>query len=173
MAVTSILTLPGQPTAGSSRLVPLNGDGFTSPKSLYEVQVTLTGDATGNQNTITINLDPRYVSLIARIEMVNLGGSTQVEFQLTQRLVGSGINSSLVGLTVVNTTSNFSPCSAFWDPPGLLPIDQLTCLVANVDTVVNVLNAWIYNYDINALNTVPIDILLRSLPRTSNASVQF
>ncbi len=173
MAVTSIVALPAQPAAGSSRLVPLNGNGFTSPKSLYEVQVTLTGDATGNQNTITINLDPRYVSLIARMEMVNLGASAQVEYQLTQRLVGSGITSSQVGLTVVNTTSNLSPCSAYWDPPGLLPIDQLTCLVANVDTIVNVLSVWIYNYDINALNTVPIHILLRSLPRTSGSTVQF
>jgi len=172
MAVLTELTLPGQPASGESRLVPLNGDGFTSPKSLYEVQVLSTGDAGGGNNQINITLDPRFVSLVVRMELVNLGGSSAVEYQLTQRLVASGLSSAVVGLTVVNTTSAFSPCSVFWDPPGILPIDLITAVVANVDTIVSILSVWIYNFDINALNTVPIHRLLRSLPRTSGVTVQ-
>lgn len=167
MAVASTLQLPGQPGVGFSRLIPLNGDGFTSPKSIYELQVSLTGDATGGLSTITVDLDPRYLSMILRMDVVHLGSTTADEFQLIQRLQGSSANSSVVGTLTINDASNFDPTSGWWDPPTLLPIDQISSIIVNVDTNALILTAWIYNFDINALNTIPLAVLLRSFPRAS------
>lgn len=166
MSVAQTVSLPDNPTTGTARLIVLTGGGFYAPKSMYEVQLTLTGDATGNLSTNVINTDPRFLSLVQRMEVTSLAG-TPVEYQLIQTLAGSAVNSSVVGLTIANTTSSFNPSTAYWDPPGLLPISQVSSIIANVDTVVHVLTVWIYNFDINALNTVPLPILLAALARTS------
>lgn len=167
MAVASSTTLPGQPPSGVSRLVVLNGNGFTAPKQMYEVQSILAGDVSGGTSINTIVMDPRFVNLILRMELTHLGASTAEEYQLSQTLEQSGITSSVVGLTVVNTASDFDPCSAYWDPPGLLPITSIEATLANVDGDSNILTAWIYCFDKNALNTVPLPLILRAIGRTS------
>ncbi len=170
MAVTSTTTLPDQPPAGSSRLVALGGDGWVSPKSYYELQVTLSMDATGNQSTITVDMDPRFETFLKRIELSILASAADEQFQITQRMVGSGFSSSIVGLTFSNQVSAFTPGQAWWDPPVLLPVDRLEAVVANTDGDTMILTAWIANYNINASHKVPISVIASGLGRTSQMS---
>ncbi len=170
MAVSSAVTLPAQPSVGSSRIVVLSGNGYHHPKSMYEVQVSLTGAAGGGNSTITLTTDPRFTSLVLRVELTVLASSAQQDYQLTLAMRGSSISSSLVGELTFNSVSTLTPAVAWWDPPPILPVETIESVVANVDGDVTLLTCWIYNYDINALNVVPLTQLLASLPRTSAQS---
>lgn len=171
MAVTSTITLPAQPGAGSSRLVVLAGDGRISPKSMYEVQVQLAGDVSGGLSTITVNFDPRYECWIKRMELSVLAAAANETYQMTQRVAGSGFNSTISGQTFRNAVSGFTPGAAWWDPPFLLPIDQATCIIANTDGDTHVLTLWIANFNVNASHTVRLGVINDSIRGGSNQSV--
>ncbi len=170
MAVTSTTTLPDQPSAGSSRLVALGGDGWISPKSYYELQVNLAMDASGGNADVTIDMDPRFETFIKRVEIAVLAAAADETFQITQRIVGSGFSSSISGLTFRNGVSSFTPGGAWWDPPVLLPIDRLEVTVANTDGDTLIVTTWIANYNINASHKIPISVIASGLGRTSQMS---
>ncbi len=170
MAVTQSVVLPAQPAAGSSRLIGLSGNGFDYPRSMYEVQNQVAGDATAGLVTLNITTDPRYVSIIYHVELVVLGAAAAQDYFLQMSMRDSGVSVTHVGQTIQNSVQTLTPGNAWWDPPALLPAETLTSVVANVNGDTTLLKTWVYNFDINALTNVPLPLLLASLPRNASQS---
>ncbi len=118
MAVTETVTLPAQPTTGRVHIVPLGGDGFVAPHSMYTISdMQVTGDAGGGVARLTIIFDDRHCSLLGwcslRIEQgtpadadVRLsafsGDDNFSPAQVLQQPViktAAAVNSSTIGIT--------------------------------------------------------------------------
>ncbi len=170
MAVTQTTQLPEQPAGGSSRLIPLTGDGFTFPRSMYEVQALLAGDASAGNSDIQIDFDQRYTTLVVHVELVILGAAASQDYLLNLAMRLSSITAQVVGQTIQNSVSTLTPGIAWWDPPPLVPVESIQSTVANVNGDTTLLKVWSYNFDINALNTIPLSLMLAGLPRTALSS---
>lgn len=163
MAVTETFQLNQQPTVGSSRLVPLGGNGVTAPKSMYEVAATLAGAAGGGTNVITIQQDPRFSSLMTLANSFYIGAAAGIEVLFSMRderdngpfargfgnAVPIGIGGSLT----------------VWNPPPIMTMDEWSLTVNNVDGDSSIFNAWFYNFDIRILELSPMWQILANLPR--------
>ncbi len=68
MSVDATVTLPNQPAIGSSALVPLGGNGYSSPLGAYVVRdMQVTGDASGGRLRAEIKMDQAYCSLVSYV----------------------------------------------------------------------------------------------------------
>lgn len=167
MAVASSVTLPAQPAAGFVTYIPLGGDGWVAPQSMFEVLVQLASDASGGNSVTTIVRDDRFESVITRAETIisSAAAAADVQFELNTGITGRipAISQSLNHRTALTGSSHKS-----WDLPPIFEFRNLVCRTDNVDAteVVN-LRCWVYNFRISASQRTPLPILLASLPRSS------
>lgn len=164
MAVTKTVVLPAQgPDAGDiTRLRPLGGNGLRGPQSLFEVQVTLAGDAGGGASDITVVFDTRFESILLCADNVNTGTALDrtAVFEL-----GSSVPFFGVGTAQGNAITSQSIAS--WSPPPIVGRDQVKISTNNIDGDSQVITLLIYNYQKRASELVPLSVLLSSLPRAA------
>ncbi len=173
MAVTSTFTPPAQPTVGSLTYVPLGGDGFSAPIAAYAVhQFELVGDVSGGKNQMTIEMDPRFCSLVSFVSIaIRQGTSADAEYRLvvgTSTGVGqipshieSGLIvaiSSTVSTSEINKTSQITPMMM----PGAGQAGKIQLETKNVDGDDALLNTLIYLFNIRVRETTPMGPLLWS-----------
>lgn len=176
MSVTSLVELPNQPAAGLVQTVPLGGDGMTAPHSATQVDINLASDASGNYNRVTIELDPRYTSLISYIAVSVAGAAAAVANRLT---IACGTFDQIhnVDNTGWAAVTGSTLAAKLWKPPAVLcgrssiPTDgsldypYIDSYIPNTNGETHYLRTRIYNFDKRARELTPLPILLASLPR--------
>ncbi len=168
-AVTTTLTLPGQPAAGTVEYVPLGGDGFYSPIAAYSLaNIGATGAVGGGALTVRVNMDTRYCSLISYVS-IGLVQATpadvEVRFTIADtkarvpRLVEQG------DVTFVDSDISVATIAKTWNPPAtvlpggtIAPFVQL--VVVNIDADIMNLDALIYLFNVRARELTPMGPLL-------------
>lgn len=166
MSVLIENTLPEQPVLGVNTYTPLGGDGWTAPHSVAEVSISSAGDAGGGNNDISLTFDPRFISIVSYVRLVNSGASGTIEMRLTmlpslprvQPQVQAFANN--VPLNALDTTNSMT-----WCPPPLPHLGVLNARTPNVNNDTMTLMAYIYQFQITALQQVPLNLILASLPR--------
>ncbi len=163
MSVSDTFQLPNQPTTGDAVVVPLGGDGFKAPRLAYMVnKYSVTGDATAGSASLELEMDPRFVSVVAYVTLqVIQASTTDSEFRMT-------ISSDFIGeqvdqgdQTAISATIAAFTFARTWIPaPVLLPggfgtvgnnnVPRITMKMLNVDTDDYQLSALIYCFDIRA-----------------------
>ncbi len=174
MSVTATLQLPEQPASGSTIWVPLGGNGYTAPHSMFEVDLQLANDASGGDTRLFILTDPRWESIIHRVELVVASSAAQAEFTLNLNISAIAgfppkVPMNLSGEMDFSTLTGTS--AAWWDLPPHIDAQQISCTLDNVDaTETSIIRAWVYNFHKDASQRVPLGVLLSSIPRSGNAS---
>lgn len=176
MSVSSTVQLPNNPDSGAVDLVPLGGDGFSSPISLYIVKVDLDSDAGGGNNRITIRFDVRYTSIVSYASLQITSGAAAIGARLEIRTNGDENVAIQQELPVVSVSGSNTTNAMLWTPPALMvsaahsatetdpPVLRGT--IDNTDTESQILTARIYNFDKRARELAPLHVLLASLTRS-------
>lgn len=167
MSVSSSLTLPAQPAIGSSFFVPLGGDGFTSPMSMFEVAITQDSDASGGTNVATVNFDTRFESVVVRAEIAVDSVTAAADYAMVLNQSQSNrIGIRTQGQTDFNALVGIN--HAAWDLPPIMNAQNIRFEADNVDaTETAFFSCLVYNFNIDASRRMPLAILLASLPRAS------
>jgi len=170
VSVTVEDSLPTQPTIGSSVYRPLGGDGWTAPHALYSTLQQLTGDGGGGTSTVTLNLDTRFMNIVALVQQLLTGFASSREGELqvvSDRPTGARhrvrAQGAQVHITVLADQGLLS-----WNPPLLVDAEAIVSLTQNTDGDIHNVQNIIYCFQKRALEEVPLNVLLASLP-----SVQF
>jgi len=164
MTVSDVFRLPAQPGTGTSRFVPLGGNGFNAPKSMWEVAASLAGDVSGGLNQITVNFDTRFRSIVTLSNIVVTGAAAGIEVTHQMRdsensgpFARAFSNAIPIGLNSLSLS--------VWNPPPIMTMDSFDAITANVDGDSMILNLWMYNFDIRVLERAPMWQILANLPR--------
>jgi len=160
--------LPGQPTVGSSVYRPLGGDGFTAPLAQYSVLQQLTGDATGARSNVTLGLDDRWMSIVSLLEIHLTGGGSVREGIMEVRAdrPSSGVHRARGFGQMIFLSTLSSEGLLSWNPPIVLDALSIFYTTVNVDTAIMNCRAQIYCFQKRALEEVPLNVILASLPST-------
>jgi len=172
MAVAETVVLPAQPAAGFTKAKPLGGNGYQSPFAQQVVQVQLASDGTGDQNTITLELDPVYLNLVSLVQ-VSVGGAAA---DIATRLQIIGPQAEFLTFNGLipfhDPTGGTLDNNLLWSPPPLLLSEvqvsgdaTISAIIPNVNTETFFLSAWIYQFNKRAEEFTPINQLLSVLAR--------
>ncbi len=169
MAVSIDNQLPEQPVLGVNTYTPLGGDGWTAPHSMAEVSVGSAGAAGGGTNVITVTFDPRFQSLVTYVRLSNSSASGAIEMNLSlfpalpraQPQLQAWANA--VPVNDVSTQNNIT-----WSPPPIPNLFRLQATTTNVSGDSLTLQAYIFQFQRRALELVPLNVILASLPRGDN-----
>lgn len=170
MAIADTVTLPAQPTSGRVHIVPLGGDGFTAPHSMYTISdMALTGDVAGGSLQMDIIFDERYCSLVQFVTFRNAQATpADAEFKVSIFSVDDNFTPvQLVqgDLTAVAATIDSSSLALTWNPTPILfgggpAIGRIRLRLKNVDADVVRLSATIFLFNIRVRETTPMGPLL-------------
>lgn len=165
MAVSSTVKVPAQPSVGGTVFTAMAGDGYTSPLSMFEVNVQLTMAAGGGLATVTIDMDDRFDGLVVHTELTLFGSTVAQQYSIGLRQRGSVVTYRAFGLTNVGDLA-LEDQEASWDPPPLFDTEQCIAQMDNTDGDTMHFTIWVYNFRRGVLKTVPMHLLLRSIPRS-------
>jgi len=158
LAVTATLQLPDVPSpAGQVRFVALGGNGFAAPKAMYTVRnFSVNGDATGDDQTLSVIMDPTYCSMIGYCSM-------QIATSAANRAIhwavaGPTTPAALLNATISRIDGDIdgSQIAHTWMPPALInpggadEVPTLKLSVLNIDTEILNLQCTIFLFDIRA-----------------------
>lgn len=167
MAVATTMSLPDQPAVGLVTYVPLGGDGWTAPHSVFEVSMASEGAAGGGDNVATVNFDPRWQSVVTYMRATNDSASGTIEMFMellqdhSQPQLSAFANTvPILGFKTVNLMT--------WCPPPIPGMRRARCTVPNVDGDDLLFQFYLYNFNINVLQKVPLNLILASLPRADS-----
>lgn len=171
MSVSQTVSLPAAGANGFSTLSPLGGDGWSSPRSLYSVQLLLANDASGGTEILTLNLDPNYLQLINSIGYTKLGAAADVDIVMKVSS-NNRANQAFVGTMQFGASGALNNVGGVWTPPPVPlvtaegdPPVQIIVTTPNVDGDTGVLNVDLFNFWKRAAEETPIEVLLACLPR--------
>lgn len=164
MAVSSTLTLPGQPAAGGgTEFCPLGGDGKTAPLGIYDVDMQIVGDVSGGNATVTLAFDPRYTSLIQYVQPFVSADAAKGDFQIVLFDLGTlpqiRVGGTMAGVAESMTTKN---STWTWYPPPVwcTGTGRIQCDFPNVDaTETYGMTVSMYVFDRNVVQITPLQIL--------------
>lgn len=170
IAVSVTRTLPAQPAVGVVNYVPLGGDGFSAPFAAYAVAgFNLQGTAGGGQAKITLQMDPRFVSLIAYVTG-SIDQDVAADAELGFFISGSAghvpIQRWQATVSAVSLDTSTTPIATTWSPnPMLLPggnqaASTLVMTAVNVDAFTYNLSTFIYLFNIRVREVSPMGPLL-------------
>ncbi len=168
MAVAVETTLPEQPAIGINAYQPLGGDGWSSPHSVAEFSMSSAGSASGGNNVITLNFDPRFTSVVSYVRLSNSSASTALEMNLTmfptgrsQPQVQAFANAvPVIGLSTINLFT--------WCPPPLPHMGRLVATTTNTNGDTLSMMGYIYQFQVNVLQYIPLNVILAALPRADS-----
>ena len=166
MSISETLVLPGQPTTGNTVFEALGGDGLTAPHSAWHVNgFELTGDVTGGTVTMTVRMDPRFVSLVGHMTL----RSTQVNDadKIVRWTCSGGTRLPRVGATRTLTHAPYLSSNELFDtyvpPPVLLPggsTSACSIILENDTNNLYLMDALIYLFNIDVRQKYPSGPLL-------------
>ncbi len=179
MSVAENIQLPNQPTSGTVENQGLGGDGFRAPFSATIVDINLAGDASGGTNAISVRFDPNYISMVSYVTLLVTGAAAEVDgrVQIVERGPGAFQRGTLTTIIPIRNGSvglGGDTASMWIPPPVLISADPDTTVTnapffrwqgVNTNGEENFLSMKIYNYDKRARESVPLDLLLASVPR--------
>jgi len=165
LSVSADVTLPAQPSVGAMKLVPLGGNGFNSPHSMYLIGgFGVAGDASGGNAVVSINMDDRFQCLCSVIE-------SKVDTDAvaaTTRLSIHAANIFSINVAALQVMDPTGDSRVVWSPPSLFNANLIKGVWANIGTGEDyLLSCVIYNFDKRASELVPLSTLLASLPRAT------
>ncbi len=154
MAVALSVTLPAQPGDGLNVFLPLGGDGTFAPLGSYICDISLDGDASAGNATVTLIFDTRYTNLVSWInpsieasaaaaEFICTVGRDPVSLEAPPRIVGT--------LPFVATTVSPVNSAILWYPPPILyrAAGFITFVTPNVGAGEDyILRAQVFCFDI-------------------------
>lgn len=167
-AVAVELTLPAQPTSGGTvEIVPLGGDGFYSPQFAFNIKdLAALGTVTGGNVSLTVNMDPRYCSLVAFMT-VQISQGTEANADVIMRLRSDRMAGPKFSAPVpsIDPLVSNNEIGSTWEPPPIVmpgggQSSQIEALFVNVDADVYKLDALIYVFNIRAREMTPMGPLL-------------
>lgn len=169
MAVQTDITFPAEavtPAIGGPHYSPLGGDGWTAPHSVYEFAISSPGTASGGNNVIDITFDRRFVGILTYARLAQSSASGLLEMQMTlfpppgrsTPQVKAFCNA--VPVDGLSTTNEMS-----WCPPPIPSMGRLVATLPNVTGDTMSVMGYIYNFQIDVLHKVPLNLILMSLPR--------
>lgn len=171
MSTSATFTPPAQPATGTLTLVPLGGDGFTAPQTAYAINnFQHTGTSGGGKNTMTIEMDDRFCSLVSFISFGILQGtSTDAEFRLQVGSSTGGVQipslsegglveaiSSTVSNQEISKTINLIPMMM----PGAGNAGRIQLEFLNIENDVYRISTLIYLFNIRVRELTPMGPLL-------------
>ncbi len=169
MTVVDTLTLPDQPTTGSTNYIPLGGDGYSAPIAAYSVAGFQTaGDASAGLLQQAIVCDARYCSLVSWVTgSIQQATPADADFRFN---LSSLSNRSVplmthAGATVAIAAAFTVEINELWVPspvvlPGGTDIGTIALNRVNVDGDVYNAHAMIYLFDIRVRELTPMGPLL-------------
>ncbi len=162
MSVSTAVTLPNQPSVGTTTIRPLGGDGYYAPQSYYLSDVSVVADASGGILTINTTLDPQFQSVVslAHSRMDSGAADRLVKFSIFPE--GELFGFSVIGNMVLDSDVGQS---LLYSPPPVFPVSRIRATVDNVDTETFVLDLIVYNFKRDAFQKVPLNLLLDAIPR--------
>lgn len=166
MAVALSLTIPSSPAIGLLTYVPLGGDGWTAPHSVWELSVALDGDGTGGNNVIDVSFDTRFQSICTYMRMRM--DSADVVIECLLELLQTHNQPSLSAFSNAIPVESFpsgNACTMTWCPPPIPGMRRARGTIPNNTGDTQLLQMYLYNFDINVLQRVPLNLILASLPR--------
>lgn len=166
VSVVESITLPAQPTTGTTRYIPLGGDGYISPFAASAVRgFALTGDASSGVIETRVNLDPRFVALVSFVTIqIAQGTAADADFRIDvfndeAAIVNSGAIESIASLINSNEVSR-----TYRPPANLMPGGDKTqfvrAQVLNVNGDVFQMDLFVYLFNIRVREVTPIAPLL-------------
>lgn len=170
MAVTTTLTLPASDTNGGlTTYIALGGNGYSAPQSMFEVSVFSAATASGGINQIQVTFDARFQSIVTYVRMSGGSASTALEMDCAlfpplprnQPRAQGFVNA--VPVNGLFTTNDY-----VWNPPPLMGMGRIHGTVPNINGDDLTLQFYMYNFNINVLQQVPLSLILASLPRGSS-----
>lgn len=168
VSVTETVTLPAKGTnvLSFSRLIPLGGDGWTSPRSMYEVQVVLTNDSSTGTEIIKLVLDANYMQVINTIGYAKVGAAADVPLLIDVALTPIAVTLDRVVSGALTSAAGVycPPLRPLVVPEGVAQFEVATT-TTNVDGDTGILDVQIFNFWKRAAEQTPIEIILGSLPR--------
>jgi len=164
MAIDLQVNLTDQPPSGSNKWVPLGGDGWTSPQSLYFFNINSTGDATGGNHVIQVFRDERFENIASFLLVQAIAAATIVRMDVSREGTGRATH---IGTTVVDEAGTTGVLS--WSPPLIIDAEKWALTLVNTDTEVIAFKGLVYNFNIRASERVPLSVLVASLPRSPAA----
>jgi len=176
VSVADFVQLPGQPTSGGVRTVPLGGNGWTAPHSTTLININQASDASGGSNLLSIEFDPRYTTLVSFIN-IGVGAAAAAAGSKIQIADDQDHNVVRYGTYEYGAITGLSNGGVTWSPPallcsssqmqiaGTLGFPRIDSWLDNTDGETHYLRARVYNFDKLARERTPLPILLASLPR--------
>lgn len=161
MSILQQVNLPAQPGAGDVTFVPLGGNGYTAPESMYYWSITQTGDVSGGTATIDVGRDERFEQLIDFLEVQNIGGAVVFRMDIFR-------NTESRAIVVGTTTADATISVALWSPPAIIDPFEWRMVIPNVDGIVSRFKGVCYNFNIRASELIPLPQLLASVRRSSS-----
>jgi hypothetical protein len=161
VSILQQVNLPAQPASGDVTFVPLGGNGWTSPKSMYYWSIDQTGDVSGGTATIDVGRDERFEMLIDFMEVQNIGGAVVFRLDIFRNLESRA-------LVVGTSTADATISTALWSPPAIIDPFEWRMSIPNVDGIVSRFKGVVYNFNIRASEVVPLSTLLASVRRSSS-----
>lgn len=170
MAVATTLNLPEQPAVGLVSYVPLGGDGWTAPHSVFEVSVASVGTASGGNNVVLVNFDPRWQSVVTYMRCTNSSASTTLEMfmellQVHNQPQLSAFANAVPVASIAGTVNLMT-----WAPPPIPGMRRARMTTTNTNGDDLLFQFYLYNFNINVLQKVPLNLILASLPRAESVS---
>lgn len=169
MAVTETVVLPAQPATGLVDYIPLGGNGYNAPMSAYSFQVTLASDASAGTNSITLEMDPQFLSLISYLQVTVSGASASMANRID---IGATTFDVIYDTALVFWDDATDVASKLWKPPAAMVTQQnanyqpfVKSHLLNVDGETHFFIGRIYNFAKRARETTPLSVLLANLPR--------
>lgn len=172
VSVNSSVTLPAEPTNGTLVFTPLGGDGFASPRAMYQLSnFAITGDVSGGSISLDVVMDSRYCTMIAYATMLYSGTGTDplpILWRLQEAGVGgrSPLRLRQVSADVITADTGGARVNDMWVPPAFVDGASsgltLTISTDNQDAGILQMFASIFIFDINARQRVPFELLVRA-----------
>lgn len=171
MSVAETLTLPNQPATGIVHRIPLGGNGFNAPHAAYVVDnFALVGDAGGGNINQTINMDERFCSLVAFVNIA-LSQATpadagwHIALDSNVALGPVAPQTENLALTAIANDISTVHISHVWVPvpyvlPGAGGGGSISSQVLNNLNDTMRLTALIYLFDVNVRQVTPMGPLL-------------
>lgn len=165
MSVSISVNLPAQPSSsvvdGAIAYIPLGGDGYEAPHSMFQGVVNLDADASGGTQTISIFADPRFQSMV---QFFTTNTAAPAADKVVQWFCQPSNNAAGV-YTLARTCANLARCGLAMTPPLVMPWANWSVQQGNVDTEDMFLDFTILNYAIDCTHKVPLNIILASIPQ--------
>lgn len=136
---------------------------------MFEVSIKGDGESGGGNNVIEVTFDARFQSIITYVRMSQSSASAGIEMDcaLFPPLPRS-LPRAQGFVNAVPVNSLFTTNDYVWNPPPLMGMGRIIATTLNVASDDLTLQFYMYNFNINVLQKVPLNVILASLPRGSS-----